>query len=238
MRLAKYLAAAGIASRRKAEEYIDSGRIMVNGKVISGQGAVIDPDADDVRFDGNPVQCQQKVYFLLNKPTGYICSIRDDFGRPIVTELIKEKTGRIYPVGRLDMDTEGLLLLTNDGDFAHKVLHPRYNLPRKYVAMVQGVVTRSTVKRLKEGIWLENEFSGPVKVSLLIPFANTSELHLEIYSGKKRIIRRLLKKAGHPVIKLKRVAWAFLNLEGLETGAYRALDPDEIHRLINWSDRL
>lgn len=236
MRLAKYLASAGIASRRKVEEYIGQGRIKVNGEVITVQGFQIDPQLDQIWYDEQLVKDENRIYILLNKPAGYLSSVRDDYGRPLVTDLLQDVSGRIYPVGRLDMNTEGLLLLTNDGDFAHRVIHPRHSMPRKYEALVRGLVTPQTARALASGIWLEDGFTGPVDVKVLAAQQKTTKVFLEIQSGKKRIVRRILKSAGHPVIRLKRVALAFLTLEGVASGTYRYLYPEEIQRLLSWPD--
>jgi 23S rRNA pseudouridine2605 synthase len=231
IRLSRFLAAAGVASRRKAEEYISKGRITVNGQLITGQGYLIDPLNDNVLCDGRALQNEKKVYILLNKPLGYLSAVSDNFGRPVVVDLIKNESARIYPAGRLDLNTEGLLILTNDGDFTNRIIHPRYGIVRKYEAFAAGVITEDTIDKMEKGLFLEDGFSGPAKVKILAYNNIGTKLTLEITSGKKRIVRRLLKAVGHPVLKLKRTALAFLTLDGLKQGEYRNLTPDEVEKI-------
>ncbi|MDR1616795.1 MAG: rRNA pseudouridine synthase [Syntrophomonadaceae bacterium] len=231
IRLSRFLASAGVASRRKAEEYISKGRVTVNGRLITVQGHLIDPSNDFILCDGRPAQSEKRVYILLNKPPGYLSAASDNSGRPVVVDLIKNKSARIYPVGRLDLNTEGLLILTNDGDFANRIIHPRYGITRKYEALAAGVITENTVRKMGKGLFLEDGFSGPAKIKILAyNNSGATKLTVEITSGKKRIVRRLLKAAGHPVLKLKRTALAFLTLGGLKRGEYRNLTPAEVEK--------
>ncbi|HPF43778.1 MAG TPA: pseudouridine synthase [Syntrophomonadaceae bacterium] len=233
MRLAKYLAGQGVASRRKSEELIAEGRVSVNGNIIKEQGFKIDPLQDKVEVDGHMLQTADKVYLLLYKPAGYISSVSDPWGRPVVTDLIKEeKNRRIYPVGRLDLDTEGLLLMTNDGDFANIIIHPRYKMDKKYEALVQGKVTKDAIKQLQKGILLEDGMTAPAGVHVLKHSSDKTLLEVIIHEGRKRQVRRMLEAVGHPVIHLKRTEVGFLTLKGLKDGEYRYLNSQEVKKLI------
>lgn len=232
MRLAKYLAEQGVASRRKSEELIAEGRVSVNGNIIKEQGFKIDPLQDKVEVDGHMLQTADKVYLLLYKPAGYISSVSDPWGRPVVTDLIKEEKSRIYPVGRLDLDTEGLLLMTNDGDFANIIIHPRYKMDKKYEALVQGKVTKDAIKQLQKGILLEDGMTAPAGVHVLKHSSDKTLLEVIIHEGRKRQVRRMLEAVGHPVIHLKRTEVGFLTLKGLKDGEYRYLNSQEVKKLI------
>ncbi|SHH10289.1 ribosomal large subunit pseudouridine synthase B [Thermosyntropha lipolytica DSM 11003] len=232
MRLAKYLAEAGIASRRKAEELIKQKRVKLNGNVVETLGVKIDPEKDKVEVDGKAVNISNdKIYILLNKPAGYISSVYDPQGRPTVVQLIKDIDTRIYPVGRLDFDTEGLLLLTNDGDFTNLMLHPRYEITKTYEAWVKGVVSSEALKKLRKGVLLEDGITAPAKVRIIKRGRNETLLEIKIHEGRKRQVKRMCKAVGYPVLRLKRTGLAFLNLNGLKTGEYRHLHPDEVERL-------
>jgi len=230
LRLAKYLADAGIASRRKAEKLIADGRVRVNAVVIREQGFKVD-DTDLVEFDGGPVSAQEKVYLLLNKPPGYLCSVSDPQGRPLVMELVKGVKGRVYPVGRLDYDTEGLLLMSNDGDFTNLMIHPRYHVGKKYQVWVEGQVSHSSLEMLADGVELEDGLTAPAKIRLLKCRNNKSLLEIEIHEGRKRQVKRMCAAIGHPVISLKRTKFGFLNIRGLKSGQYRYLTAAEIKQL-------
>ncbi len=233
MRLAKYLAEQGVASRRKSEDLIAEGRVAVNGNIIKEQGCKIDPLQDRVEVDGQWLQPAEKVYILLYKPAGYISSVSDPWGRPVVTDLIKEeKNRRIYPVGRLDFDTEGLLLMTNDGDFANIIIHPRYKMDKKYEALVRDKVTKDTITRLQKGILLEDGMTAPAGVSVLKHSNTQTLLEVIIHEGRKRQVRRMLEAVGHPVIHLKRTEVGFLKLKGLKAAEYRYLSSQEVKKLI------
>lgn len=232
MRLAKYLAQAGVASRRKAEEMIEQKRVKVNGVIVDTQGIKIDPERDVVEVDGQVVnKCNDKIYILLNKPAGYISSVYDPQGRPTVVQLVKEVKTRIYPVGRLDFDTEGLLLLTNDGDFTNLMLHPRYEITKTYEALVKGMVGREALEKLKKGVLLEDGITAPARVKILRKGKDKTLLELKIHEGRKRQVKRMCREIGHPVLKLKRTSFGFLNLDGLSAGEYRYLTPDEVEKL-------
>lgn len=231
MRLAKYLAEAGVASRRKAEELIMQGRIKVNGLVLKEKGCTINPGVDRVEFDGRIISREEKVYILLNKPAGYISSVFDPQGRPTVMELLKDIKLRIYPVGRLDFDTEGLLLLSNDGDFTNLMIHPRYEINKTYQALVKGKPDKKSLLILQEGIQLEDGITAPARVNILKTFQDKTLLEIEIHEGRKRQVKRMCLAIGHPVISLKRTTFGFLKLQGVAPGKYRFLTPSEVNRL-------
>lgn len=233
MRLAKYLAGAGVASRRKAEELIDQGRIKVNGVVIREQGINIAPGTDTVEFDGKIVFPEDKVYLLLNKPPGYISSATDPRGRRTVLELVKDINARVYPVGRLDYDTRGILLLSNDGEFTNHMIHPRYNISKVYRAHIQGRISPEEIKHLQDGVDLEDGVTAPAKVRLIKYGKNKSLIEMEIHEGRNRQVKRMCSAVGHPVIDLERISFAFLNLKGLQSGEYRHLSADEVGMLCN-----
>ncbi len=230
MRLSKYLADAGIASRRKSETLIAEGRIKINGVVVQEQGATINIE-DIVEFDGIRVGVQEKIYILLNKPAGYICSVYDPYDRPTVIELVKDIKSRLYPVGRLDLDTEGLLILSNDGEFTNLMIHPRYHINKKYQAWIKGHITTAALKNLTQGVELEDGLTAPATVTVLEQDQHSTLIELEIHEGRKRQVKRMCAVVGFPVISLKRTAFAFLTLDNLETGHYRHLNPQEIEHL-------
>lgn len=232
MRLAKYLADKGVASRRKSETLIAQGRVTVNGIIINEQGIKIDPLKDEVKVDGLSLESVAKVYILLYKPAGYISSVSDPWGRPVVTDLIRETNLRIYPVGRLDFDTEGLLLLSNDGNFANHIIHPRYKIDKKYVALVQGKVNLDTVKLLQRGVLLDDGLTAPAGVTRMKVDSSQTLLEIIIHEGRKRQVKRMLAAVGHPVIKLQRTEVAFLTLKGLTPGQYRYLSSEEVEKLM------
>jgi len=229
--LAKYLAEAGVASRRKAEELIMQGRVKINGLVVKEKGCTINPDVDRVEFDGRIISREEKVYILLNKPAGYISSVFDPQGRPTVMELLKDIKLRIYPVGRLDFDTEGLLLLSNDGDFTNLMIHPRYEINKTYQALVKGKPDKKSLQILQEGIQLEDGITAPARVNILKTFQDRTLLEIEIHEGRKRQVKRMCLAVGHPVISLKRTTFGSLKLQGVAPGKYRFLTPSEVNRL-------
>jgi len=231
LRLAKYLAEAGIASRRKAEEFIVQGRVKVNGLLVQEKGYIINPDLDRVEFDGRIITREEKVYILLNKPAGYISSVFDPQGRPTVMDLLKDITLRVYPVGRLDFDTEGLLLLSNDGEFTNLMIHPRYEMTKTYQALVEGKPDKKSLQMLREGIQLDDGLTAPAQVNILEAYKDKTLLEIEIHEGRKRQVKRMCQAIGHPVISLKRNAFGFLKLQGVALGKYRFLTPVEVNKL-------
>jgi pseudouridine synthase len=224
MRLNAYLARAGVASRRKADELIKAGRVTVNGE--PGQLNTFVESHDVVAVDGTPVAKQRLAYVLLHKPAGVVTTASDPQGRRTVVDLVPREP-RVVPVGRLDADTTGALLLTNDGELAHRLAHPRYGVEKTYVATVEGAPSGRDIERLRRGIELEDGLTAPAKARRLT--GNTIEL--TIHEGRNRQVRRMLAAVGHPVTRLHRSAYAGLTLGGLEPGAWRELEPSEVERL-------
>lgn len=231
-RLQKVIAHAGVASRRKAEELIKEGKVKVNGKVVTELGVKV-TGSDQIEVNGLKVEREEPVYFLLYKPRGVISAVQDDKGRKVVTDFFKNIPQRIYPIGRLDYDTSGLLLLTNDGEFANKLMHPKYEIDKTYVAKVKGIPPKELLRKLERGIRLEEGKTAPAKAKLLSldKKKQTSIIQLTIHEGRNRQVRRMFEAIGHEVIKLKREEYAFLNLRGLHTGDARELTPYEVKRL-------
>ena len=228
-RLQKILAKAGIASRRNAEELIRQGKVTVDGKVVTEMGCRVDPDIQVVAFEGRPLSLEEeKIYLLLNKPRGYVTTLHDPQGRPIVTSLLTGITSRVFPVGRLDFDTEGALILTNDGDFAESILHPRFEIERTYQAEVRGLPTPGKIRMLKEGFELEGKKTWPAKVRVIAKEPTTTTMEITIHEGRKRQVRMMFAAIGHRVLALKRIAYGGLRLGGLPTGKYRRLTPADL----------
>jgi len=231
-RIQKILSAAGIASRRAAEEIILEGRVRVNGKVVSELGAKADPDRDHIKVDGKLINPKQpKAYIMLNKPAGFVTTMSDPEGRPIVANLLKGVRVRVYPVGRLDYDTEGLLLLTNDGDLAHLVTHPKHELPKTYLVKVKGFLEDRHIEMLEQGVFLKDGKTAPARVRKLRKEEANSWLEITIHEGRKRQVRRMIDHTGHSVIKLKRTRVGSLSLGDLPVGMYRHLTLDEVQGL-------
>jgi len=241
-RLQKLIAAAGIASRRHAEELITSGKVTINGKVFTELGTKADPAKDHIKVNGkliNPLLSgQQKVYVLLNKPRGYLSSASDPEGRPLVTELLPASLGRIYPVGRLDFNTEGLLLLTNDGDFTNFITAARNRVEKVYEAKVKGVPPEAAIERLRRGVVLDDGTrTAPAKIKLLDETGTNSWFEISLHQGRNQQIRRMFDLIGYSVVKLRRVRIGFLVDEKLKTGYWRLLSDVEVKRLTRPRDR-
>ncbi|MFD2371819.1 pseudouridine synthase [Brevibacillus sp. GCM10020057] len=232
-RLQKVLAHAGVASRRHCEELIVQGKVQVNGKVVQELGTRVDPATDKITVNGKPIRIEQHVYLMLYKPTGVITSVSDPQGRRVVTDLLKGVKERVYPVGRLDYDTSGLLLLTNDGDLANRLAHPSYEIDKVYRAWVRGVPSQDKVKMLATGIRLEDGMTAPGEARLLKATATKDKalIELTIHEGRNRQVRRMCEAIGHPVVTLERIRLGFLTLEGLEPGQYRPLTSAEVEKL-------
>jgi len=232
-RLQKIMAQAGVASRRKCEEFILAGRVKVNGIVVRELGFKADPLNDEIEVDGKIIARERPVYFLLNKPIGYITSVTDPQGRKTVLDLMNRVQERIYPVGRLDYDTSGLLLLTNDGEFANHIMHPRHELDKVYEAVVKGRMEERALARLRQGVMLEDGMTAPAEAVRLRyqEKEGTSVIQLTIHEGRNRQVRRMCEAVGHPVVKLKRIRLAFLTLDGVPEGKYRPLTGEEVARL-------
>lgn len=239
MRLSRFLAHAGVASRRHAEELIGAGRIKVNGQLVTAQGTRVDPGQDRVSLDDIPVQVvTQKAYVLLHKPAGYVCTAYDPQHRPTILALLTPELRRlrVYPVGRLDIDTSGLILLTNDGDFALQLTHPRYSTEKHYEALVSGKVSEASLEALRQGVPI-NEDDGRIyqtsaaQVQVLRQIGIDSRLLITLHEGHKRQIRRMLAAVGHPVRQLMRVGVGSLTLQGVAMGKWRYLTEAEVSEL-------
>lgn len=231
-RLQKVIAHAGVASRRKAEELILQGRVSVNGKPVTELGVKVQANKDKIEVDGVPIDKEEPVYFLLYKPSGVISSVSDDRDRKVVTDYVQVEQ-RVFPVGRLDYETSGLILLTNDGEFANLLMHPRHTINKVYVAKVEGIPTKESLKRLEKGIMLEDGKTAPAQVKLMTADKkkNTAIVRLSIHEGRNRQVRRMFEAIGHGVQKLKREEYSFLTLKGMNPGDVRPLKPIEVKHL-------
>lgn len=231
VRLQKIISQAGVTSRRKAEDLIREGRVRINGKTVFELGTKADPDRDTIDVDGKRIEPKQpKISVLLNKPDGYITSLRDPEGRPTVKKLVDNIPLRLYPVGRLDYHTEGLLILTNDGDLAQKIEHPTHALEKIYLAKVKGVPEENKINKLRSGIMLEGRRTLPAKIKVIETRKN-AWLEITIREGRQNQIRNMFEEIGHPVLKLKRVAIGEVRDDNLKPGEYRILKPQEIKLL-------
>ena len=235
LRLQKYLANCGIASRRKCEEYIIQGKVQVNGKTITELGTKVDPEKDVIKFEGREVRENKKlVYILLNKPIGYVTTVDDQFNRDTVLDLVKVKE-RIVPVGRLDMYTSGALILTNDGDFVYKVTHPKHEIDKTYTVTLKGIVQNSEVEQLRNGVQIEDYVTKPAKVKILKtdPEKDISRLEITIHEGKNRQVRKMCEAVGRKVLALHRSKIGNIGVKDLELGKWRYLTDKEVIHLIN-----
>lgn len=231
-RLQKVIAQAGISSRRQAEEMITEGKVKVNGKIVTELGSKVDPDKDKIIVAGKPLQGREKkIYLLLNKPAGYVTTVSDPQGRPKVVDLLRGVKERVYPVGRLDYATEGLLLLTNDGELAYALTHPKHGVKKIYLAEVSGVPTADKLQELRRGVPLSDGMTAPASVRLVGSKGDRARLQLEIHEGRNRQVRRMCDYIGHPVIKLQRTGLGKLTLTGIPLGKYRRLTPAEVKEL-------
>ncbi len=232
-RIQKILAKCGIASRRKAEEMILEGRVTVNGKVAA-LGMKADFEKDHIKVDGRLIRgFEPKVYIMLNKPAQCITSLYDPEGRPTIKDFLKGVKVKAFPVGRLDYDSEGLLLLTNDGELANAILHPKKEIPKTYLVKVEGIIDDAGIQKLEKGIKLEGHITAPARVKKVKKAAVNSWIEITIHEGKKRQVRRMCEKIGHPVLKLTRTKIDGIELGSLRSGEYRYLTPEEIKKLKN-----
>jgi 23S rRNA pseudouridine2605 synthase len=230
-RVQKILSEMGIASRRKAEEWIREGRVTINGR-IAKVGDRADPWQDHIKVEGRRVSASlPRVYILLNKPRGTVTTTDDPQGRATVMDLLRIQKPRLFPVGRLDRDAEGLLLLTNDGELAHRLSHPSFHIPRTYHVKVKGKPAPEEIRRLSGGISLKNGRTAPCRISPLRETEENMWLEMVLYEGRNRQVKRMWEKLGYPVLKLKRVGFAGLALAGLKPGEHRALQPGEVQKL-------
>ncbi len=236
VRLQKYIAMCGVTSRRKAEELITAGRVRVDGAKVTELGTKVEIGANRVEVDGRAVHLPKKLYYImLNKPTGYVSTVSDQFDRPTVTDLVAgEINARLFPVGRLDYDTEGLLLLTNDGEFAQRVSHPKFNMNKTYIASISGGLTPAGVRRLRSGVRLDDGFvTSPAEVELIDGEKGKSTVKITIHEGKNRQVRRMFEAVGCRVEALKRISVGILELGNLPLGRWRYLTAHEVNYLKN-----
>ncbi len=228
MRLQKFLAQAGISSRRKAEEIIRQGLVKVNGNTVTEMGFKI-KGSDNIEVSGRKVlQEEKKVYIMLNKPTGYVTTVKDQFSRPTVIDLLKEIHERVYPVGRLDYDTSGLLILTNDGDFTYQITHPKHEHTKVYSAEIEGMPTQDEISRFEKGLKIKDYITAPSKLRVIEKGEKASLVEITIHEGKNRQVRLMCDVIGHPVRKLKRIAIGNLKLGDLQEGKWRFLTEHEL----------
>lgn len=236
MRLNRFLAACGVASRRKCDEIIKAGRVLVNGKSGDLTGLTIDPGIDIVEYEGKRLKlAETKRYILLNKPSGYMTTCSDDKGRDTVLSLIEGFQERLFPVGRLDFDTEGLLILTNDGELTYCLTHPKHEIEKTYFARVSGRFTPEIKEHIENGILLEGRPTSKSKVELLKFELKCTDIHITIHEGRNRQVRRMLEAVGLTVLYLKRIKIGNLNLNGLNSGEYRELTEQEVRYLYSLS---
>jgi 23S rRNA pseudouridine2605 synthase len=230
-RLQKLIAAAGICSRRQAELLIEAGRVKVNGR-LAVLGEQADPRRDIILIDERPLQVKEPLcYLLMHKPVGVVTTLRDPAGRTVVTDLLRDVPARVYPVGRLDLTTSGLLLLTNDGDLANRLAHPSHEVAKTYLVRVRGSLTPEAVRRLEEGVELDDGLTAPAKVAQVRSRGAHTWFELTLHEGRNRQVRRMCESLGLPVSRLMRTRYAFLSLDGVAPGQYRHLTSAEVARL-------
>ncbi|WXR61819.1 pseudouridine synthase [Peptostreptococcaceae bacterium AGR-M142] len=232
MRINKYIAKSGLCSRRKAEELIINNKVCVNDILVTELAFKVDEKNDIVKVNGKIISIKEKlVYYLLNKPVGYISSAKDERGRKTVIDLLKDVKERIYPIGRLDYDTSGLLLLTNDGDLTYKITHPKHNIKKTYEAYIEGVPTKEEISSFEKGLKIEDYTTSKAKFDIVNIKGKNSIVSITIHEGKNRQVRKMCDKINHPVIKLKRVSIGNIKLNNLIEGKYRPLNKEEIKYL-------
>lgn len=235
-RLQKILSSAGITSRRSAEVMITAGRVAVNGQIVTELGSKADPETDKITVDGKPVAISKKrIYLLLNKPAGYVTTLSDPDGRPVVTELLKDIPERLYPVGRLDFNTEGLLLLTNDGDWANRLAHPSHEVEKEYLVKIRGSLGSDKIALLTKGVKLDDGMTAPAKIEIIRVLEKNVWFTMTIHEGRYRQVRRMCEAVELPLVKLKRIRYGNILLGELKTGEYRLLDPAEAKLLAGGS---
>jgi len=232
MRLQKFLAESGVASRRKSEELIKNGFVSVNGEVVTELGVKIEPDKDIVMYRGEVVKSEENlVYIMLHKPEGYVTTAKDQFERATVLDIISDIEERIYPVGRLDYDTSGLLIMTNDGDLTYRLTHPKHDVEKTYIARVIGVPTDESLEKFREGLMIGDYKTAKAKVEIVKDEGRTCSLRIVIKEGKNRQVRKMCEAIGHKTIALKRIATGKIFLGELKRGEYRDLTMDEVKYL-------
>ncbi|MBC5996812.1 rRNA pseudouridine synthase [Romboutsia ilealis] len=234
MRINKYIASCGVASRRKAEEIILDRRVKVNGEIVTELSFNIDENKDVVEIDEKLISLSENyVYIVLNKPEGYITTVKDQFDRPSVLDLVTDIKERVYPIGRLDYETSGLLILTNDGDLTYKLTHPKHEVDKTYVALVKGHPTYEELKNFRDGLEIEDYKTAPAKIRVVDvnEEKNYSKCEIKIHEGRNRQVRKMCKAINHPVLRLRRVAMGDIKLRGLKIGEYRHLTKEEVEYL-------
>lgn len=232
-RLQKYLAEAGVASRRKAEELITAGYVKVNGKVVTELGTKVNGDRDKVTFKDELIKLKKKkIYLLLNKPAGYISAAQDQFDNPSVLHLVENIKERLFPVGRLDKDTTGALLLTNDGDFSYHLTHPKHEVSKTYLAEVVGRPTDEEMRLFAKGVYIDGKKTYPAKIRIAKELKKNSLVEIVIHEGRNRQVKKMCEEIGHKVVSLQRVAIGSLTIEGLKEGSWRHLTQKEIDKLM------
>ncbi len=232
LRLQKVIAASGLASRRKAEQLIAEGRVTVNGQVVREQGVRVDPAKDHVKVDGRHLRAVEPyVYIMLNKPKGVVSSLHDPEGRPTIKDLLRGVKLRVFPVGRLDFDTEGLLLLTNNGEMAQALLHPKYHVAKVYLVKVKGVLSDEQIEQLEQGVKLDDGMTASATIKKVRKAEENSWVEITIHEGRKHQVKRMFDAVGHPVLKLKRVKFGPLALTNVEPGEFRYLTDREANNL-------
>lgn len=229
MRINKFLAAAGVASRRECDSLIADGKVRINGKVAK-LGVEVS-ESDEISVDGKIVTLKRNEYYILNKPKGYICSVSDDRGRKTVMDLMPANVGRIYPVGRLDYDSEGLLIMTTDGELAQKLTHPSHEVPKTYLVKVEGTLTEAALNPIRSGVEIDDYVTKKCKAHIVETNKSYTKIHITITEGKNREVRKMFAAIGKEVVFLKRIKLGELTLRGLARGAFRKLDKEEIDYL-------
>ena len=234
MRINKYIASCGVASRRKAEELINTGRVKVNGKIINELSFQVDENNDRVEVDEKLIGLEERlVYIMLNKPEGYVTTVKDQFDRKSVIDLVKDVGERVYPIGRLDYETSGLLLLTNDGDLTYKLTHPKHEVDKTYIATLKGIPTLNEMKNFEKGLYIEDYKTAPAKIKVLKKNEekNYCVCEIKIHEGRNRQVRKMCRAINHPVMNLRRKAMGKIVLKDVEIGQYRYLTQEEIDYL-------
>ncbi len=233
VRIQKLMSQSGIASRRKCEEFIKAGRVTVNGKKVTELGSKANPESDQIELDGQPIIIQsKKIYLILNKPIGYLTTISDPQNRPNIITLLEGLEQRVFPVGRLDFKSEGLLILTNDGDLSQRLTHPKHKIEKEYLIWCQGKVNKKDEQKLAHGIKLDGKLTLPAQVKIIDRHLNETLISLTIKEGRKRQIRRMMEIISHPVKRLVRVRIGPIKLGRLKPGHWRHLKPNEVSALL------
>lgn len=232
MRLQKYMALCGVASRRKSEKMILEERVKVNGKVVNELGTIVDPNRDVVVVDNKKIKLEEKkIYIMLDKPVGYVTTVKDEYNRKKVIDLIRGIDERIYPIGRLDYDTSGLLFLTNDGELTYKLTHPSFEVEKIYVAKIQGIPNHVELDKFRNGLEIDDYITSKSEIKVLKKYSDGSIVEIKIHEGKNRQVRKMCDKINHPVIELKRISMANIKLGNLKEGEWRYLENSEIEYL-------